>query len=91
MALVVIALWIGSAVAGWFTFWPWLIVPVAVICVHMMRVSAQMRAARERNGIPVSGRPGTSMTGANVQLIVVTLVQHAAIFGIATGVHWIAG
>jgi len=87
LALLVIALWVGSAVAGWHLFWPWLVVPVAVMGLHVMRMSAHMRAARERNGLPVSGRPGTSMAGANVQLLVVTLVQHAVIFGVAAGLH----
>lgn len=91
MAIIVIALWIGSAIAGWYLFWPWLVVPVAVIGLHIMRLSANMRAARERNGLPVSGRPGTSMAGANVQLLVVTLVQHAVIFGIGAGAHWLFG
>ncbi|MFT3964538.1 MAG: hypothetical protein QM690_01480 [Sphingobium sp.] len=89
MAVIVIALWIGSAIAGWNLFWPWLVVPVAVIGLHVMRVMGTMRAARERNGLPLSGRPGTSMAGANVQLLVVTLLQHAAIFGAAAGVHWL--
>ena len=87
MAIVVFALWIGSAIAGWYLFWPWLVAPVAMIGLHIMRVSANMRAARERNGLLVSGRPGTSMAGANVQLLVVTLIQHAVIFGIVAGVH----
>ncbi|MFA5965356.1 MAG: hypothetical protein WC804_15175 [Sphingomonas sp.] len=87
MAVIVFALWIGSAVAGWFLFWPWLVVPLAVFGLHIMRMSARMRAARERNGLPVSGPLGTSMTGANVQLLAVTLVQHAVIFAVAAGVH----
>jgi hypothetical protein len=87
LAIVVIALWIASAVAGWHLFWPWLIVPVAVIGLHVMRVMGSMRAARERNGLTIAGRRGTSMAGANVRLLVFTLVQHAVIFGVAAGVH----
>lgn len=91
MAVTVVALWIGSAVAGWQLFWPWLIVPAAVIGLHIMRVSATMRAARERNGLSASGRSGALMASANLQLIVITLVQHAMIFGAAAGGHWLFG
>lgn len=89
MAVLIVALWIGSAIAGWYLFWPWLVVPVAVIGLHIMRMTANMRAAMERNGIRRTGAPGTSMAGANVQLLVVTLIQHAAIFGVAAGIHWL--
>jgi hypothetical protein len=90
---VIIALWVGSAIAGWFLFWPWLIVPVAVIGRYMMRVTARFRAARVRNGLPVGGvgKPGTSMVGPNIRLLMVTLVQHIAIFGIFAGIHWVIG
>ena len=91
MVIVIIALWIGSAVAGWYLYWPWLMVPVAVIGLHILRVTANMRAARQRLGMPAggSGHPGTSMTGANIQLLVVTLAQHLAIFGVGAGIHWL--
>lgn len=91
MAVVIVLLWIGSAVAGWYLFWPWLSVPAAVIVLHILRASGHMRAARQRIGLPAggSGRPGTSMAGANFQLFVVTVVQHSAVFGVAAGVHWL--
>ena len=91
MAIVVMALWIGSAIAGWHLFWPWLVVPMAVIGLHITRVSGNMRAARQRMGIPAAGtgRPGTSMAGANIQLIVATLIQHLFIFGMFAAVHWL--
>lgn len=74
-------------------FWPWLAVPVAVIGLHMMRVNAGFRAARVRSGLPIggTGRPGTSMAGPNTKLLVVTLIQHTAIFGVAAGLHWMIG
>jgi hypothetical protein len=93
LAIVVILLWIGSAIAGWFLFWPWLIVPLVVIGLYMMRINAGFRAARERNGLPIGGsiRAGTSMAGPNARLLTVTLVQHLAIFGVAAAIHWMLG
>ena len=93
MAILIIALWIGSAVAGWYLFWPWLAVPVAFIGLQILRIMGNMRAARQRTRVPLrgSGRPGTSMTSANVQLLVVTFLQHLAIFGSAAGIHWLLG
>jgi hypothetical protein len=93
LVLVIVALWIGSVVAGWFLFWPWLVVPVAVIGVYAMRVTAGFRAARVRNGIPVggTGRPGTSMVPANTRLLIVTFLQHLVIFGITAAVRWTLG
>ncbi|MDB5584741.1 MAG: hypothetical protein JWR80_9917 [Bradyrhizobium sp.] len=86
MAIILMAFWVGSAVAGWFLFWPWLLVPIAVIALHIARVSGRMRAMRERNGLPATGH-GTSMAGANIQLLLTTLIQHAAIFGSAAVAH----
>lgn len=93
MVIVIIALWIGSAVAGWYLFWPWLVAPVVVMGLYALRIVGNMRAARQRIGLPVegAGRPGTSMTGANFRLLLVTFVQHLAIFGIAAGAHWLVG
>ena len=85
MVLALVALWIGSAIAGWFGFWPWLMAPLLFIGIHIARASARMRAAYQRNGLLLggTGRPGTSMVGPNVKLLTVTLVQHLVIFGIA--------
>ncbi|WP_156029903.1 hypothetical protein [Sphingomonas sp. URHD0057] len=93
MVLILIGLWLGSAIAGWFLFWPWLAVPLAVIGLYVMRFNARLRAARERNGLPIGGTgfPGTSMVGPNVKLLVMTLAQHLAIFGAAAALHWMVG
>lgn len=92
MAIIVIALWIGSAVAGWLMFWPWLVVPVAVIGLHIMRLMSRMSAARRRNGLPDPPRGGSGeIAKANRALLTGTLVQHVAIFGAAAGLHWILG
>lgn len=90
MAIILVALWIGSAVAGWFLFWPWLIVPMLVVGLYMMRINANLRAARVRNGLPIGGTgyPGTSMAGSNAKLMFVTLAQHLAIFGVAAATGW---
>ena len=93
MVVALVVLWIGSAIAGWFLFWPWLLVPIAFIGLHIIRASARMRAAYERNGLPIpgTGRPGTSMAGPNARLLTVTLIQHLAIFGVVAVVHWMLG
>lgn len=92
MAVVIIALWIGSAIAGWFLFWPWLFVPVVLIGLHIARTMERMRAARERNGLPTRGGiSGASMAGANARLLILTALQHAAIFGVAAGAHRLVG
>lgn len=92
-AFVIIALWIGSVIAGWLSFWPWLIVPVVAYVLYVIRMMAQMRAARVQFGIPASstGAPGTSMAGANVRLILLAGLQHLAIFGLAFGAHRLFG
>lgn len=92
-AIIIIVLWIGSAVAGWFTFWPWLMAPIAFAVFHILRVRSGMRAARKMMGMPArgSGQPGTSMAGADAQLLIGTLLQHLAIFGIGAGLHWLIG
>jgi hypothetical protein len=93
LVIVLIVLWIGSAIAGWLLFWPWLVAPVVVVGLYAMRVTAKFHAARERNGLPVggTGRPGTSMAAPNTTLLITTFVQHLAIFGIAAAVHWMLG
>ena len=93
MVLVVISLWIGSAVAGWHLWWPWLFVPIIVIGSHIAKVTANMRTIRDRNGLPSSRSvtPSHSMAAANTQLLAVTLIQHLAIFGASAGVNWIVG
>jgi hypothetical protein len=92
LALIIVALWIGSAVAGWFLYWPWLIVPAAVIGLHIVRVMKRMQTVRERNGLTTPiGRPGTSMASPNLQLVAVTLLQHGIIFGLAAGVYRLFG
>ncbi|QVM82966.1 hypothetical protein [Novosphingobium decolorationis] len=90
MALLVLMLWLGSAVAGWFLFWPWLSVPVVVIGIHIMRVMARMKAVARRNGMSSSALAG-SMTSANTRLLVGTLIQHAVIFGVVAFVHYLVG
>jgi hypothetical protein len=90
LVVTIIALWIGSAIAGWFFFWPWLALPIIVIGFFAARINAGFRAARIRNGLPVAGnlRAGTSMVPATLKLLFVTLAQHLAIFAVAGGVHW---
>lgn len=91
MVVAIIVLWIGSAIAGWLLFWPWLAVPIVVVGFFAMRINAGFRAARIRNGLPVGGsvRAGTSMVPATMKLLFVTVVQHLAIFVAAAGVHWV--
>jgi len=92
LAIAIIALWIGSAVAGWNSYWPWLIVPFGAYCLYIAWFMSRMRAARKRVGFPTSPRvPGTSMAPANAQLILLGMLQHAAIFGAAAGIHWVLG
>ena len=90
MVILLVTLWIGSAVAGWFLFWPWLIIPIVVVGLYAMRVTSGFSAARERNGLPVgTGSAGTSMIAPHTRLLMVTAVQHVAIFGIAAVIGWI--
>jgi hypothetical protein len=90
-ALLILAMWIGSAVAGWLAYWPWLAVPIIFISLHIARVMAQLRAARARIGMPPGGLkiPGTSMTGPNLQLLGITFLQHLALFGVGWAAHWL--
>ena len=90
LAIVIVALWIGSAVAGWLLFWPWLAIPVAVIGLHIMRLMNRMSAARRRNGLPDPPIGGLgSMAKANTGLLAVTFIQHLAIFAAAASLHWL--
>lgn len=91
MVATLIALWIGSAIAGWFFFLPWLAMPIVVVGILALRINAGFRAARIRNGLPMGGniRHGTSILPATVKLLFVTAAQHFAIFEAAAGVHWL--
>lgn len=93
IAITITLLWIGSAIAGWFSFWPWLFVPVAFAGLHILRAMSGIRAARKKWGISTNRRrvPGISVAGANAQLLVGTLLQHLAIFGLGAGLHWLVG
>jgi hypothetical protein len=89
LAIIIAALWIGSAVAGWYLFWPWLIVPVACYGLYVARAMAGIRSAQARNGIPADARTTGMMHRANAELIVKALLQHLAIFGATAGLHWL--
>ena len=59
VVLVLVGLWIGSAVAGWLLFWPWLVIPIAVVSLYAARISARFRAARAPVTVPTyAGKHG---------------------------------
>jgi len=91
MVPVIISLWIGSLCFGWSGYYPWLVVPVLVFALHAWRVTADMRAAQRKLGIPANGLklPGPTMASANIELIVWTTVQHLALFGLGYGLNWL--
>lgn len=92
MVIVVLLMWIGSAIAGWQFYWPWLVVPPGIVGLHILRVTGQMNAVRRRNGmsLPRLGEPG-SMLRPNLTLLILTVLQHLCIFGIAAGAHRLFG
>lgn len=92
LAFVVILLWIGSAIAGWHNFWPWLAVPVSIIGLHVARTMRQMAALRRHYGFrePTLGGP-TSMFRANLMLLLHTFALNLVIFGGGLGLHALLG
>jgi hypothetical protein len=80
MVIVIILLWIGSAVAGWNVAWIWLLVPVGIMSIHVARTAASMKQRWALNGMPT--KLPAEMRRANGQLLAFTFLQHLAIFGI---------
>jgi hypothetical protein len=87
MALLVIILFIGSAVAGWMTFYPWLLVPPAVFATYAWAMQRRALEHARRNGM--SGEfYKQQMLGPNVKLVVWNAVLHGLIFA---GFHFVHG
>ncbi|WP_108350165.1 MULTISPECIES: hypothetical protein [unclassified Novosphingobium] len=90
MVYLIMMMWGGSAVAGWRGFWPWMALPPIVMGLYVLNMMNRMRTARERNGLPQPrfGQSGP-MVAANTRLLVLSTVQHCAIFGLGMFAHWL--
>ena len=84
--LLIVLLWIGSAIAGWFWFGWWLAVPLGFLACHAWTVSG--RAKKHMQSLGFGNTGGSEMTAANVQLVAFGGLQHAAIFGITALIRW---
>ena len=85
--MIEIALYLGSAIAGWFAFWPWLAVPVLVMAVLVTRINLKMRARmRETLGREqmndVSKR---MMAGSTISTVLGSAVINTVLFLAALG------
>lgn len=90
-AIVIVALWLGSAVAGWLWFWPWLIAPAVDYGLYASKATARYRAAEAKHGLSRDVRSTAMLHRANFDLVAKALLQHILIFGAAAGVHWLLG
>lgn len=81
MALIVLALWAGSLIAGWFHAFLWLIVPPLFFYVFAKAKTEQ--GARRFEAL--TGSTSTfrqQMARQNLLLVSVNIVQHCLLFGI---------
>ena len=86
MVAIVLALWLGSLIAGWHNYWLWLLVPIGFFFFHAMWSQKRAITVLKRNGI--SGHNyRKQMALPNARLIGMAIFQHGALFGLGFLLH----